>query len=207
MKRWTRTLLTTAIFTSLYNPVLAESVVPDTGFDQFLIELRDKAVEQGISSATMDQTMSQVTFLPRSIELDRKQPEGRLTLEKYLTGTVPDWKIKQARELYVKHKSLLEEIAQAYGVQLTFAEEAFIFGLLMLNSKGAAAVTGGGFVTLAATLAATDLLPIEGLVLLLGVDRFMSEARAVTNIIGNSVAAVVVSRWHEKSLVKSNRLV
>jgi aerobic C4-dicarboxylate transport protein len=66
--------------------------------------------------------------------------------------------------------------------------------ILMLTSKGAAAVTGGGFVTLAATLEATDILPVEGLALLLGVDRFMSEARAITNLIGNGVATVVVSK-------------
>ena len=66
--------------------------------------------------------------------------------------------------------------------------------ILMLTSKGAAAVTGGGFVTLAATLSATHVLPVEGLALLLGVDRFMSEARAVTNLIGNGVATIVVSK-------------
>jgi len=66
--------------------------------------------------------------------------------------------------------------------------------LLMLTSKGAAAVTGGGFVTLAATISATRL-PVEGLALLFGVDRFMSEARAITNLIGNGIATIVVSKW------------
>ena len=65
----------------------------------------------------------------------------------------------------------------------------------MLTSKGAAAVTGGGFVTLAATLSVVSDVPVAGLALLLGVDRFMSEARAITNLIGNGVATIVISRW------------
>jgi len=85
-------------------------------------------------------------------------------------------------------------IAQAFNIDLTIWQQLTILGLLMLTSKGAAAVTGGGFVTLAATLSATGHLPIEGLALLLGVDRFMSEARAITNLIGNGVATVVVAK-------------
>lgn len=86
-------------------------------------------------------------------------------------------------------------IAQAYAVHLTFMQELTILGVLMVSSKGAASVAGGGFVTLAATLYATNILPAEGIVLLIGVDRFMSEARAVTNMIGNSVATVVISQF------------
>ncbi|HJW02927.1 MAG TPA: cation:dicarboxylase symporter family transporter, partial [Azospira sp.] len=79
---------------------------------------------------------------------------------------------------------------------LSLTEQLTILGVLLLTSKGAAAVTGGGFITLAATLATLGgKLPVEGLALLLGVDRFMSEARAITNLIGNGVAAVVVSKW------------
>ncbi len=70
-----------------------------------------------------------------------------------------------------------------------------MLAILLLTSKGAAAVTGGGFVTLAATLSATGSLPVAGLTLLLGVDRFMSEARALTNLIGNAVATLIISRW------------
>jgi aerobic C4-dicarboxylate transport protein len=77
---------------------------------------------------------------------------------------------------------------------LTLGQEIYIIAILMLTSKGAAAVTGGGFITLAATLSATNVLPVEGLVLLLGVDRFMSEARAITNLIGNGIATVVVAK-------------
>ena len=85
-------------------------------------------------------------------------------------------------------------IAQAFNVDLSWTQQITILAVLLLTSKGAAAVTGGGFITLAATLTATNVLPVEGLALLLGVDRFMSEARAITNLIGNGVATVVVAK-------------
>lgn len=81
-------------------------------------------------------------------------------------------------------------LAQVYNVQLTFAQILTITGILMVTSKGAAGVTGSGFVVLASTLTAVQVIPIEGLALLLGVDRFMSEARAITNFIGNGVATI-----------------
>lgn len=81
-------------------------------------------------------------------------------------------------------------LAQAFGVQLTTSEVFSIIGILFITSKGAAGVTGSGFVVLASTLSAVKIIPVEGLALLLGVDRFMSEARAITNIIGNGVATV-----------------
>jgi aerobic C4-dicarboxylate transport protein len=86
-------------------------------------------------------------------------------------------------------------VAQATDTQLGWEQEAMLLGVLLLTSKGAAAVTGGGFVTLAATLQATGAIPVSGLSLLVGVDRFMSEARAITNMIGNAVATLVVARW------------
>jgi aerobic C4-dicarboxylate transport protein len=86
-------------------------------------------------------------------------------------------------------------LAQALDLKLTLLQTLTILGVLLLTSKGAAAVTGGGFITLAATLAATRVIPVEGLALLLGVDRFMSEARAITNLIGNGVATIVISAW------------
>jgi aerobic C4-dicarboxylate transport protein len=86
-------------------------------------------------------------------------------------------------------------IAQATNTHVTLWQELEILAVLLLTSKGAAAVTGGGFITLAATLSAVGNIPVAGLTLLLGVDRFMSEARAITNLIGNGVAAVAVSRW------------
>ncbi|HWK24429.1 MAG TPA: dicarboxylate/amino acid:cation symporter [Ureibacillus sp.] len=85
-------------------------------------------------------------------------------------------------------------IAQAYGVHLTWIQIITLLGILMITSKGAAGVTGSGFITLAATLAAFPMIPVEGIALLIGVDRFMSEARAVTNLIGNGVATVVISK-------------
>ncbi len=86
-------------------------------------------------------------------------------------------------------------ISQATNTPLTWGQEFALLGVLMLTSKGAAAVTGGGFITLAATLSATHALPVSGLALLIGVDRFMSEARAITNLIGNTVAMLVVAKW------------
>jgi aerobic C4-dicarboxylate transport protein len=89
-------------------------------------------------------------------------------------------------------------IAQATNTHLTLAQELGILLVLLLTSKGAAAVTGGGFITLAATLSSTGEIPVAGLTLLLGVDRFMSEARAITNLIGNGVATVVIARWENE---------
>ena len=86
-------------------------------------------------------------------------------------------------------------VAQASGVQLSFGQQLSLLGILLLTSKGAAAVTGSGFITLAATLSAFPNIPVAGLALLLGVDRFMSEARAITNLIGNAVATMVIARW------------
>lgn len=89
-------------------------------------------------------------------------------------------------------------IAQAYGIDLTIWQELTLLGILMLTSKGAAGVTGSGFITLAATLSAFPMIPVEGIALLLGVDRFMSEARAITNLIGNGVATVIVSKMENE---------
>src|SRR5262245_36488108 len=86
-------------------------------------------------------------------------------------------------------------VAQASGVQLTLGQQLGMLGVLLLTSKGAAAVAGSGFITLAATLAAFPTIPVAGLTLLLGVDRFMSEARAITNLIGNAVATMVIAKW------------
>ena len=86
-------------------------------------------------------------------------------------------------------------VAQATHTPMTLWQQLALLGVALLTSKGAAGVTGSGFVTLAATLAAFHTIPIGGLVLILGIDRFMSEARALTNVIGNGVATLVVSRW------------
>ena len=86
-------------------------------------------------------------------------------------------------------------LAQALDVQLTITQEITLLLVAMLSSKGSATITGGGFITLAATLAVVPDIPVAALSLILGIDRFMSEARAVTNLIGNAVATVVISRW------------
>ena len=86
-------------------------------------------------------------------------------------------------------------IAQACNVDLTLGQQLMLLGVAMVSSKGAAGVTGAGFVTLAATLQVVPTVPLAGITLILGVDRFMSECRSLTNFIGNAVAAVVVSKW------------
>jgi aerobic C4-dicarboxylate transport protein len=86
-------------------------------------------------------------------------------------------------------------IAQATTTPLTLMDQLVVLGVLLLTSKGSAGVTGSGFITLAATLASLGKIPVAGMVLLLGVDRFMSEARAITNTIGNAVGTVAIGRW------------
>ena len=86
-------------------------------------------------------------------------------------------------------------IAQATNTPLTFTDQLVVLGVLTITSKGSAGVTGSGFITLAATLASMGNIPVAGMVLLLGVDRFMSEARAITNTIGNAVGTVAIARW------------
>ncbi len=86
-------------------------------------------------------------------------------------------------------------IAQACGVELSLADQLLLTGVAMLSSKGAAGVTGAGFITLAATLSIVPSVPVAGMALILGIDRFMSECRSLTNFIGNAVAAIVVARW------------
>jgi aerobic C4-dicarboxylate transport protein len=85
-------------------------------------------------------------------------------------------------------------VAQAFGIHLSLVQQLSVLGVLMLTSKGAAGVTGSGFIVLASTLSAMRVVPVEGVAILLGVDRFMSEARAITNLIGNGAATLVVAR-------------
>ena len=86
-------------------------------------------------------------------------------------------------------------IAQAMNIDLTLTQQLTILGVAMLTSKGASGVTGAGFVTLAGTLMVVPDIPVAGMALILGIDRFMSEVRALTNFVGNGVATVVVSKW------------
>ena len=89
-------------------------------------------------------------------------------------------------------------VAQALNVDLTLTQQLTLLGMAMLTSKGASGVTGAGFITLAATLAVVPSVPVAGLTLILGIDRFMSEARALTNLVGNGVATLVVARWENE---------
>ena len=85
-------------------------------------------------------------------------------------------------------------LAQVFNIPLTLAQQITIIGILMITSKGAAGVTGSGFIVLTSTLAAIKVIPVEGVAILLGVDRFMSEARAITNVIGNGIATIVIAK-------------
>ncbi|WP_373994895.1 dicarboxylate/amino acid:cation symporter [Duganella sp. HH105] len=89
-------------------------------------------------------------------------------------------------------------VAQATNTDLTLTQELTILGVAMLTSKGASGITGAGFITLAATLAVVPAIPVAGMALILGIDRFMSECRALTNFVGNGVASVVVSHWEKE---------
>ena len=86
-------------------------------------------------------------------------------------------------------------VAQATNTPLGLGDQLVVLGVLLLTSKGSAGVAGAGFVTLAATLSSIHTVPVAGLVLLLGVDRFMNEARAVTNLIGNGIATIAIAKW------------
>jgi aerobic C4-dicarboxylate transport protein len=135
-------------------------------------------------------TASSETVLPRLIEKLQ-----RLGCAKPVVGLVIPTGYSfnlDGTSIYLSMAAIF--IAQAYNVPLTIWEQLSILLLLMVTSKGAAAVTGGGFITLAATMSATGSLPIEGLALLLGIDRFMSTARALTNMVGNAVATMAVAK-------------
>ena len=89
-------------------------------------------------------------------------------------------------------------IAQALNIPLSLTQQLTLLGVAILTSKGASGVTGAGFITLAATIAIIPSIPVAGLALILGIDRFMSEARALTNFVGNGVAAIVVAKWENE---------
>jgi aerobic C4-dicarboxylate transport protein len=96
-------------------------------------------------------------------------------------------------------------IAQATNSSLDLPHQIGLLAILLLTSKGAAGVTGSGFIVLAATLGAVGTVPVGGLALILGIDRFMSEARAITNLFGNSVATVFVARWEDQLNIERAR--
>jgi aerobic C4-dicarboxylate transport protein len=85
-------------------------------------------------------------------------------------------------------------LSQVFNVNLSLGQQVTVIGVLMITSKGVAGVTGTGFIVLASSLAALKILPVESIAILLGVDRFMSEARSITNMIGNGIATIVIAK-------------
>jgi aerobic C4-dicarboxylate transport protein len=138
-------------------------------------------------------TSSSESVLPRMIE-----KMERLGAERTVVGLVIPTGYSfnlDGTSIYLTMAAVF--IAQATNTPLSLGDQLWILAILLLTSKGAAAVTGGGFITLAATLSTVGHVPVAGLALLLGVDRFMSEARAITNLIGNGVATVIVAKWEK----------
>ncbi|AEB28446.1 C4-dicarboxylate transporter DctA [Francisella hispaniensis] len=89
-------------------------------------------------------------------------------------------------------------IAQALGIELTLSQQVFMLLIMVISSKGAAGVTGSGFIILASTLSALGVVPVAGIVIILGIDRFMSEGRSITNMIGNTIGTIIISKWQNK---------
>jgi aerobic C4-dicarboxylate transport protein len=148
-------------------------------------------------------TASSETVLPRVME-----KLERLGCSKSVVGLVVPTGYSfnlDGTNIYLTLATLF--VAQALGVDLSLGAQLSLLGILLLTSKGAAAMPGGGFITLAATLSAFPAIPVAGLALLLGVDRFMSEARAITNLIGNTVATLVIARWEGTLDVARARMV
>src|SRR6476646_10537401 len=120
----------------------------------------------------------------------------RLGCDKTVVGMVPPTGYTfnaDGTSIYLTMAAIF--VAQATNTPLTIGDQLVILGVLLLTSKGSAGVAGAGFVTLAVTLSSVGTVPVTGLVLLLGVDRFMNEARAVTNLIGNGIATVAIAKW------------
>ncbi len=136
-------------------------------------------------------TSSSETVLPQMM-----QKLGRLGADKAIVGLVIPTGYSfnlDGTNIYMTLATLF--LAQATDIHLTLAQEATIIGVAMLTSKGASGVTGAGFITLAATLAVVPDIPVASLAILVGVDRFMSECRSLTNVIGNGVGTLAVARW------------
>ena len=151
---------------------------------RFIIYIRDEVMTVLATSS------SESALMPLMVKLER------LGCPRSVVGVVVPTGYSfnlDGTNIYLTLASLF--VAQALGIELTLGEQLTLLGVAMLTSKGAAGVTGSGFVTLAATLTVVPSIPVEGLALILGVDRFMSEARAVTNHIGNGMATLVVSAW------------
>jgi aerobic C4-dicarboxylate transport protein len=160
-----------------------------TGFSivRFLIYIKDELL------TVLGTSSSESALVPLMIKLEKlgcpKSVVGLVVPSGYsfnLDGT----------NIYLTMAALF--VAQALNIPLTLYQQLTLLGVAMITSKGASGVTGAGFVTLAATLAVVPSIPVAGLSLILGIDRFMSEARSLTNFIGNGVATIVVSRWEKE---------
>ena len=177
---------------ALFVLIVLGSIAAATGFNiiRFIIYIKDELL------TVLGTASSESALVPLMGKLERmgcsKSVVGLVVPSGYsfnLDGT----------NIYLTMAALF--VAQALNIDLTLGQELTILGVAMLTSKGASGVTGAGFITLAATLAVVPTIPVAGLALILGIDRFMSEARALTNFVGNGVATVVVSKW-EKELDK-----
>ena len=169
--------------------IVLGSIAAFTGFSiiRFIVYIKDELL------TVLGTSSSESALVPLMEKLERlgcsKSVVGLVVPSGYsfnLDGT----------NIYLTMASLF--VAQALNIDLTLRQQLTILGVAMLTSKGASGVTGAGFITLAATLAVVPSIPVAGLALILGVDRFMSEARSLTNFIGNGVACIVVSRWENE---------
>ena len=166
--------------------IVLGSIAAATGFNilRFLLYIKDELL------TVLGTSSSETALVPLMHKLQRlgcsKSVVGLVVPSGYsfnLDGT----------NIYLTMAALF--VAQALNIELTITQQLTLLGVAMLTSKGASGVTGAGFITLAATLAVVPSVPVAGLALILGIDRFMSEARSITNFIGNGVATIVVSRW------------
>ncbi len=169
--------------------IVLGSIAAATGFNifRFILYIKDELL------TVLGTSSSESALVPLMEKLERmgcsKSVVGLVVPSGYsfnLDGT----------NIYLSMAALF--VAQALNIDLTIGQELTLLGVAMLTSKGASGVTGAGFITLAATLAVVPAIPVAGLALILGIDRFMSEARALTNFIGNGVATVVISKWENE---------
>lgn len=169
--------------------IVLGSIAAATGFNifRFILYIKDELL------TVLGTSSSESALVPLMEKLERmgcsKSVVGLVVPSGYsfnLDGT----------NIYLSMAALF--VAQALNIDLTIGQELTLLGVAMLTSKGASGVTGAGFITLAATLAVVPTIPVAGLALILGIDRFMSEARALTNFIGNGVATVVISKWENE---------
>lgn len=180
----------------LFISIVLGSIAKFTGFNifRFIVYIKDELL------TVLGTSSSESALVPLMLKLEKvgcsKSVVGLVIPSGYsfnLDGT----------NIYLTMAALF--VAQALKIDLTLTQQLSILAVAMLTSKGASGVTGAGFITLAATLVVVPSIPVAGLALILGIDRFMSEARSLTNFIGNGVATIVISKWeNELDLKKLN---